>query len=78
MATMDYYNFKKPHDNGFWSLKTKCPRVDIWHISKRLILLIVAFLAIGLENLIILITNPYLWMALVAYIGQVIFYTLRR
>jgi len=78
MATMDYYNFKRPHDNGFWSLKTKAPRWDVWHVSKRIIIFLVAFLAIGLDKLIEIATNPYLQAMVIAFVGQAIFYTLRR
>jgi len=78
MATMDFYNFRRPHDNGFWSLKTKHPRFDIWHTSKRIILAIIAYIAIGHEQAIILLSNPYVWLILIAYFGQLIFYNQRR
>ena len=78
MATMDYYNFKKPHDSGFWSLKTKYPRNDVWHYSKRVILFIIAYIIIGPDQLIQILENQYFQFTAIAYFGQKLFYNKRR
>ncbi len=78
MANMDYLNFRRPHNNGYWSLHTKHPRNDAWHHSKRLVLGIIAYLVVGPDGLIQILENQYLQFAVMAYLGQKLFYNKRR
>ena len=41
-SLMDYWNFKVPHQSGFWSLTHDF--WDAWHLSKNLCLMIVFWL----------------------------------
>ena len=72
MAVMDGLNFLVPHNTGFFSLTGG--GLDLWHISKRVILLIIAivFLQWGFnwwKNII-----GYIAFGLIAYFGQLFFY----
>jgi len=78
MATMDYYDFHKPHDKGYWSLKTGSNKFDVWHSCKRVILFIIAYKFIGIEQLIQILSNSYFQYIVIAYLGQYIFFTKRR
>ena len=58
---MDYFNFKVPHDTGFWSLNTKGQRLDAWHVSKILML---GCFAIGIIGQIDIWMYPILFIIL--------------
>ena len=57
-AFMDYLSFHKRHNQGFWSLKTMPSgfKIDAWHVSKWIILFIVAgeFLDWDLTNIMLM------------------------
>ena len=38
-SIMDHYDFRRPHDNGFFSLHTLGSKKDIWHFSKYAMIL---------------------------------------
>ena len=49
LSTMDGYNFHRPNDTGFFSLKTHEDKFDIWHTLKFMLLVVIAFREIGFD-----------------------------
>ena len=77
LAFMDFINFQRPKDSGYFSLHTKGNRNDAWHHSKRLAILSFAIAAIGEQQIILLIDNPYIWVGVLAYIWQLVYHLLK-
>ena len=48
-AVMDHFDFRRPYNNGFWSLHTLGSRKDVWHLSKVAMVLCFVFAATVLE-----------------------------
>ena len=76
LAFMDGFNFYFPHNEGWSSLTygEGSNNLDIWHLLKRLILLILFVQACGIK-----LKKPLWWFyaiifTLIAYFGQVLIY----
>ncbi len=52
-AAMDYFNFQRPYDSGFWSLHTE-DTADAWHWIKKLKWLFVIVAIYGLNWFVVL------------------------
>ena len=82
MAVMDYFNFQVPYNShSFWSLHTHGSKFEIWHVSKRIALLFFAMAAMGYEytlyTLTIIVYSPFVWMAVLAWVGQKFYHLLK-
>ena len=76
MAFMDVFNFKLPHNKGWFSL-TYGPgsnNWDVWHILKRGILLTIFLYMFGFYPEQLAWWLHGMGFALIAYIGQVLIY----
>jgi len=78
LAVMDFINFQFPKDSGFFSLHTKGSRFDAWHLSKRIAIFCFALAAIGDGQLLYLINNPFIQIALLAIVCQWVYHLLKR
>ena len=74
LAWMDFINFQRPKDSGYFSLHTKGSKNDAWHHGKKLAILSFGIAAIGYDQVIYLLLNPYIWLAILAFIIQVFIY----
>jgi hypothetical protein len=74
LAFMDFINFQRPKDQGYFSLHTKGSKRDAWHDSKKLAILFFAIAAIGEAQVAWLINNPLIWVALFAWFLQAFIY----
>ncbi len=79
MAFMDFINFQRPKDKGYWSLHTKVgsSKRDAWHDTKRLTIFAFAIAAIGSAQLLYLVNNAFLQVAILAIVCQKVYHILK-
>ena len=74
LAWMDFIMFQRPHDCGYFSLHTKGSKHDAWHDAKKLAIFCFGIAAIGEMEVLRLINNPYVTLAVMAFILQIFVY----
>ena len=79
MAFMDFIIFQRPKDSGYWSLHTivGSSKRDAWHDTKRLSILAFAIAAIGDVQLLYLVNNAFLQVAILAIVCQQVYHILK-